>query len=64
MGLRWAVNAQRGSVFNLQHSTKGNMADYFTNFSVVINLASKKQQAYALDLADKASHRSPRRAIA
>jgi hypothetical protein len=31
------------------------MADYFSNFSVVINLASKKQQAYALDLADKAS---------
>jgi hypothetical protein len=31
------------------------MADYFTNFSVVINLASKAQQAYALDLADKAT---------
>ena len=31
------------------------MADYFTNFSIVINLASKKQQAYALDLAYKAT---------
>lgn len=31
------------------------MADYFTNFSVVINLASKAQQAHALGLADKAS---------
>ena len=31
------------------------MADYFTNFSIVINLASKKQQAYALDLAHNAT---------
>ena len=31
------------------------MADYFTNFSVVINLASETEQAYALDLAQKAS---------
>ena len=30
------------------------MADYFTNFSVIINLARKAQQAYALDLAHKA----------
>jgi hypothetical protein len=31
------------------------MADYFTNFSLVIDLASKAEQAYALDLADKAT---------
>ena len=31
------------------------MADYFTNFSVVINLASEAKQAYALDHAHKAS---------
>ncbi len=32
------------------------MADYFTNFSVVINLATEAQQAYALALAHKAHH--------
>lgn len=31
------------------------MADYFTNFSIVINLANETEQAYALDLAHKAS---------
>jgi len=31
------------------------MADYFTNFSLVINLASEAEQAYALDLVHKAS---------
>ena len=31
------------------------MADYFTNFSVVIKLANETEQAYALDLAHKAS---------
>lgn len=31
------------------------MADYFTNFSLVLNLASEAEQAYALDLAHKAS---------
>jgi hypothetical protein len=58
MGLRWAVKAQRDSVSILTHQQKGNkqhMADYFTNFSVVINLANETEQAYALDLAHKAS---------
>ena len=57
MGLRWAVKAQRDSVSILTHQQKGNkqhMADYFTNFSVVINLANETEQAYALDLAHKA----------
>ena len=31
------------------------MADYFTNFSLVLNLANETEQAYALDLAHKAS---------
>jgi hypothetical protein len=31
------------------------MADYFTNFSLVLNLANEAEQAYALDLAHKAS---------
>ena len=31
------------------------MADYFTNFSVVLKLANEAEQAYALDLAHKAS---------
>jgi hypothetical protein len=31
------------------------MADYFTNFSLVISLANETEQAYALDLAHKAS---------
>ena len=31
------------------------MADYFTNFSMVLNLANESEQAYALDLAHKAS---------
>ena len=31
------------------------MADYFTNFSVVIKLANEIEQTYALDLAHKAS---------
>ena len=31
------------------------MADYFTNFSLVLNLANEAEQAYALDLANKAS---------
>jgi hypothetical protein len=29
------------------------MADYFTNFSLIINLASEAEQAYALELANK-----------
>src|SRR5580692_4757311 len=33
---------------------KGTMADYFTNFSLVITLKEKEQQEYALDLASKA----------
>jgi len=31
------------------------MADYFTNFSLVISLANETEQTYALDLAHKAS---------
>ena len=31
------------------------MADYFTNFSLVISLTNETEQAYALDLAHKAS---------
>ena len=31
------------------------MADYFTNFSLVLKLANETEQAYALDLAHKAS---------
>lgn len=31
------------------------MADYFTNFSLVLNLANATEQAYALDLAHRAS---------
>jgi hypothetical protein len=30
------------------------MADYFTNFSLVLNLANEAEQAYAPDLAHKA----------
>ena len=33
------------------------MADYYTNFSLVLNLANKAEQEYALDLAHKASLR-------
>jgi len=32
-----------------------NMADYYTNFSLVLKLANETEQAYALDLAHKAS---------
>jgi hypothetical protein len=45
----------RPTTLTLNEKGDSTMADYFTNFSVVINLASKKQQAYALDLAYKAS---------
>ena len=31
------------------------MADYYTNFSVVLKLANEAEQTYALDLAHKAS---------
>jgi hypothetical protein len=31
------------------------MADYFTKFSVVLDLKEPEQQAYAMDLADKAA---------
>ena len=41
------------SVFN--HQQKENMADYYTNFSMVLSLANQTEQAYALDLAHKAS---------
>ena len=36
------------------------MADYFTNFSLVITLKEKEQQAYALDLARKAVQLAPK----
>ena len=35
--------------------TKGNMADYFTNFSLIITLPDETAQAYALDLAIEGS---------
>ena len=35
--------------------TKGHMADYFTNFSLVFTLPSQEAQAYALELAAQAS---------
>jgi hypothetical protein len=57
MELRWAVKSSArllSPVFKNQQ--KGNtMADYFTNFSVVLKLANEAEQAYALDLAHKAS---------
>ncbi len=58
MGLRWAVKSSAqfrlpSSTFNPQQ--KGNMADYYTNFSLVLNLANETEQAYALDLTHKAS---------
>ena len=31
------------------------MADYFTNFSLILKLENETEQAYALDLAHKAS---------
>src|SRR5271154_4082766 len=34
---------------------KGNMADYFTNFSLILPL-NKKQQEYAVELANRADH--------
>ena len=34
---------------------KGNMADYYTNFSLVVNLPDQAAQQYALELANKAS---------
>jgi len=46
----------KSSTLNPQQ--KGNMADYFTNFSLVLKLANETEQAYALDLAHKASHAS------
>jgi hypothetical protein len=40
----------------INHQQKGkNMADYFTNLSLVLKLANETEQAYALDLAHKAS---------
>lgn len=35
---------------------KGTMADYFTKFSVSLSLPDKAAQAYAIDLAQQASH--------
>ncbi len=53
MGLRWAV---KGSArLCLQPQRKEKMADYYTNFSLVLKLANETEQAYALDLAHKAS---------
>jgi hypothetical protein len=45
------------SIFNLnpQPKRKNIMADYFTNFSLVLPLPDQAAQAYALDLAEKAS---------
>jgi hypothetical protein len=53
MGLCCAV---KGSArLHLQPQQKENMADYFTNFSLVLTLTNEAAQAYALDLAHKAS---------
>jgi len=54
VGLCWAVMARHSSSF-VNPQPKVNMADYFTNFSLVINLAKETEQEYALDLAHKAS---------
>jgi len=56
MGLLWAVTSSARlrlhSTFDLM---KGyNMADYFTNFSLVLKLENETEQAYALDLAHTA----------
>jgi hypothetical protein len=52
----FALSSLAGHLSNLKPQQKGNpMADYFTNFSIVIKLASESEQAYALDLAHKAS---------
>jgi hypothetical protein len=45
----------KSSTFNPQQKGNKHMADYFTNFSVVLKLANETEQAYALDLAHKAS---------
>jgi hypothetical protein len=42
----------------INHQQKGNkqhMADYYTNFSVILKLANEAEQPYALDLAHKAN---------
>ena len=43
------------STINNNNRKENNMADYYTNFSLVLNLANETEQAYALDLAHKAS---------
>src|SRR5664279_3205094 len=59
MGLRWAVKSSARLRLHSHPSPinrkESNMADYFTNFSMVIKLANESEQAYALDLAHKAS---------
>jgi hypothetical protein len=48
--------ARHGSVSIHQPSTeRKSMADYYTNFSLVLNLANETEQAYALDLVHKVS---------
>jgi hypothetical protein len=50
------LSAVPSSFSPINHQQKENtMADYFTNFSVVLKLANETEQAYALDLAHKAS---------
>jgi hypothetical protein len=51
--LRWLGARQNSPINNYERKTT--MADYFTNFSLVLNLANETEQAYALDLARKAS---------
>ena len=55
MGLRWAVKGSARLRLHQPSTERKNMADYFTNFSLVLNLANETEQAYALDLAHKAS---------
>ena len=58
MGMGTGQAVKDSARFHLHSSTpnltKGKMADYFTNFSLVLKLANETEQAYALDLAHKA----------
>jgi len=52
---RKRLGAVPSSFSPINPQQKGNMADYFTSFSVVLRLANETEQAYALDLAHKAN---------
>jgi hypothetical protein len=63
MGMGTGQAVKDSARFHLHSSTpnltKGKMADYFTNFSLVLKLANETEQAYALDLAHKAGLAQP-----